>query len=53
MQNIFIAKRFDGKPRQGTLQELVPNWWKIFPPVHFDLIEMNQPTSINNKTSTA
>jgi len=47
------AKIFMGwSPRYAPL-ELVPQWYKIFPPDHFRQAEMKKPTRCINQTSTA
>jgi len=41
----------EGQPRRGNLWELVPNWYKSFPPDHFGQWEINQPTRLSSRTS--
>jgi len=47
------AKMFKGKPRRFALCELVPNWYKIFPPDHFGQAEMNDSTMLSNQINAA
>jgi len=47
------VKIFKGQPRRFALWELVPNWYKIFPPDYFGQMEINNSTILKNKTSTA
>ena len=42
-----------GKPRRFALFELVPKWYKPFPPDHFGETEKNDSTMLSNTTSTA
>ena len=50
---MHVAKMFKGKPRQLALCELVPNWYKTFPPDHFGQVEMNDSTMLSNQINTA
>jgi len=50
---MHFAKMFKGKPRQLALCELVPNWYKTFPPDHFGQVEMNDSTMLSNQIHTA
>jgi len=47
------AKIFKGWSPRDAPSELVPQWYKTFPPDHFGRVEMNKPTRFSNKTSTA
>jgi len=42
--HLHHAKLFKGKPRQFALGELVPNWYKSFPPDHNGQVKMNDST---------
>jgi len=33
--------------------ELIPQWYKTFPPDHFGGVEMKKPTGLSKKASTA
>jgi len=50
---IHHAKRFKGQPYRCALSELVPKWYKTFPPDQNGLVEMNQPTGVSRWPSTA
>ena len=39
MNHVLI---FEGQPRRFALWDLVPNWYKIFPPDNIDLAEMKE-----------
>jgi len=47
------AKIFKSPLRQSALWQLVPNWYKSFPPDHFGQAEINDSTMLSNNTSTA
>jgi len=42
-----------GQPHRFALWELLPDWYKIFPPDHFGQAKMNDSTMLSNKTSNA
>jgi len=50
MNHVKILK---GQPHRFALWQLVPNWYKSFPPDHFGQAEMNASTMLSNKTITA
>jgi len=47
------AKIFEGWSPRDAPSELVPQWNKTFPPDHFGRVEMKNPTTFSNNTSTA
>jgi len=47
------AEIFKGQPFRYASWELVPDWYKTFPPDHFGQAEMNDATMLINKSSTA
>jgi len=47
------VKIFQGWPPQDASSKLVQLWYKTFPPDQRGLVEMNTPTRLGNKTSTA
>jgi len=47
------ANIFKGWSSQDAPSELVPQWYKTFPPDHFGRVEMKKPTRFSNKTNTA
>jgi len=44
---------FKGQHRRFALSELVQAWYKTFPPAYFVQVEINDSTTLRNKTSTA
>jgi len=46
-------KQFKGWPPRDAPSVLVQLCYKKFPPDHDGLVEMNNPTRLSNKTSTA
>jgi len=48
MNHVLI---FEGQPRRFALWDLVPNWYKIFPPDNIDLAEMKEQTGLSIETS--
>jgi len=47
------VKIFKGWHPRDAPSELVQLWYKKFPPDPIDLVEMNNPTRLSTKTSTA
>jgi len=47
------VKIFKGQSHRFTFWELVPNWYKSFPPDHFGQAEINDSTMLSNESSTA
>jgi len=47
------AKRLKGWSPRDAPWELVPRWYKTFPPDHFGRVEIKMQTGLSNKTSTA
>ena len=47
------VKLFKDQPRRYALSELVQAWYQTFPPDHFGHLEINNPTMLRYKTSTA
>jgi len=50
MNHVKICK---GWPPRDSPSELVQLWYKTFPPDHDGQLEMKNPTTLSNKTSTA
>ena len=47
------AKIFKGQPLRFAVWELVPKWYKTFPPDYIDQVEIKNSTMLSNTTSTA
>jgi len=47
------VKLFNGWPPRDAPSQLVQLWYKTFPPDQCDQVEIEKPTRLSNKTSTA
>jgi len=47
------AKIFKGWSPRDAPSELVPQWYKTFPPDYFGRVKMKKPTRFSNQNSTA